>query len=176
MNIYSHSFKTPYGMVSLAATAKGFYALDFGKANYGTHLKGPMPIKVQALFKKTEALIKAYFTGKDTRLTQLPIDWSGYNGFARQVLGELRRIPRGRTQSYQYLAQRAGKPRAMRYVGKILGSNRTPVIIPCHRILPKSGGLGGFSAGLAWKKRLLKLERAPVDTKSQVQTSRFDRH
>ncbi len=175
MELYTSSFKTSAGAVSVTATAKGLYALDFGKVKSGSSGKG-IPPKVRFLLKKTESFLKDYFSGRRVKFSALPIDWSGYHPFAKQVLCQLRRIPSGTTQTYQFLAQKAGKPKAMRYVGKIVGSNRTPVIIPCHRILPKAGGLGGFSAGIPWKKRLLKLERASVDTMSQVQTGRLARH
>ena len=176
INLYSYSFKTPSGTISIAATPQGLYAVDFGKVNYGLQPKGNVPAKVRSILKKTESALKNYFSGRRVKLEVLPIDWSGYNFFAKQVLSQLRCIASGTTQTYQFLARKAGKPKAMRYVGKIVGSNRTPVIIPCHRILPKAGGLGGFSGGIHWKKRLLKLERASVDTNGQVQTGGFDRH
>jgi len=51
-----------------------------------------------------------------------------------------------------------GRPTAARAVGQACGANPIPVLIPCHRVLSSDGGLGGFSAGLEWKKRLLAVE------------------
>ena len=78
----------------------------------------------------------------------------------------LRRIPRGQTRSYGWVAQRIGKPRAVRAVGAACGANPVPVIIPCHRVIASDGSLGGFGGGLPMKRRLLALEKAaPVRAK-----------
>ncbi|QDT18140.1 Methylated-DNA--protein-cysteine methyltransferase, constitutive [Alienimonas californiensis] len=83
--------------------------------------------------------------------------------FARRVVAELRRVPRGETVSYAELAARAGSPRGARAVGGVMRSNRTPLLVPCHRVVGAGGRLGGFSAptGIELKKRLLALEAAP---------------
>lgn len=83
--------------------------------------------------------------------------------FARRVVAELRRVPRGETVSYADLAERAGSPRAARAVGGVMRTNRVPLLIPCHRVVGAGGRLGGFSAptGVDLKKRLLALEAAP---------------
>ena len=60
--------------------------------------------------------------------------------------------------SYGALAQRIGAPLAARAVGGALGRNPLPLVVPCHRVLQQDGGLGGFSAGPALKRRLLELE------------------
>ena len=67
-------------------------------------------------------------------------------------------IPYGETRSYSQLAAQIGNPKAVRAVGNALGRNPLPIIIPCHRVLAKGGGLGGFGGGIEMKKRLLKLE------------------
>ena len=73
---------------------------------------------------------------------------------------ECRKIPYGKTLSYGQLAAKAGRPGAARAVGNHMAGNRTPIIVPCHRVLPSGGGLGGFSAagGVALKRRLLEME------------------
>lgn len=156
--IYTHRFKTSFGYFNLKATARGLYSLDFGKG-----LKKIVSNQANPAFKQWENKISSYLEGKRVDFGKVPIDWFGYTPFKRKVLEKLRRIPRGKTASYQWLARQAGKPRASRAVGQVLRLNRLPIILPCHRILPKNGGLGGFSKGVTWKKRLLKLERARVD-------------
>ena len=83
--------------------------------------------------------------------------------FAWTVVSELRRVSRGETVSYAELAERAGSPRAARAVGGVMRSNRTPLLVPCHRVVGAGGRLGGFSAptGVELKKRLLALEAGP---------------
>ena len=80
--------------------------------------------------------------------------------FQRAVWAELARVPYGQTLSYLQLAQRLGKPAAVRAVAQALGRNPIAIILPCHRIVSSGGGLGGFSAGLETKRRLLQLEGA----------------
>ena len=67
-------------------------------------------------------------------------------------------IPYGATQTYGEVALRIGKPGASRAVGTACGRNPVPVLVPCHRVVASGGKLGGFSAGLSWKRNLLNLE------------------
>ena len=60
--------------------------------------------------------------------------------------------------SYKQLAERAGVPAGARAAGQALARNRTPLLIPCHRVVAQGGKLGGFTAGIDWKKELLALE------------------
>ncbi len=77
--------------------------------------------------------------------------------FTQKVLAEVRKIPYGQVKSYKYLAQKI-KTKAYRAVGRSLSVNPFPIIIPCHRVIRTNGELGGFSAGIDLKKKLLKLE------------------
>jgi len=79
--------------------------------------------------------------------------------FQQKVWKALRAIPPGETRTYAQIAAAVGHPGAARAVGQACGANPIPVLIPCHRVLASHGGLGGFSAGLAWKKLLLKREK-----------------
>jgi O-6-methylguanine DNA methyltransferase len=79
--------------------------------------------------------------------------------FRRLVWRRLLQIPRGRMMTYGELAAAVGNPGAARAVGGALGANPLPLIVPCHRVVAQNG-LGGFSAGQAWKRRLLELEGA----------------
>lgn len=156
--MYSYRFKTNSGYFNLQATSRGLYSLQFGKGPKDGKLT-EAPLQLKQLARK----LSSYLDGKTVDFRKVPIDWLGYTPFKRRVLEKLRRIPRGKTASYQWLARQAGKPEASRAVGQVLRCNRLPIILPCHRVLPKNGGLGGFSKGATWKKRLLKLERARVD-------------
>lgn len=79
------------------------------------------------------------------------------NRFQARMRRHLLRIPAGQTLSYGQLAARMrSRPRA---VGQALGANPLPILVPCHRVVAKNG-LGGFSCGEEWKRKLLKLERA----------------
>lgn len=69
------------------------------------------------------------------------------------------KIPYGKLATYQQLAKKSGFPRGARFVGNVMRKNRLPLFYPCHRVVRTDGGLGGYGPGLAWKKRLLALER-----------------
>lgn len=87
-----------------------------------------------------------------------PLDLSAGTEFQQQVWRALRKIGWGRTWSYRQVAQAIGKPKAVRAVGGACGANPIPVFVPCHRVLAADNTLGGFSAGLNWKRALLARE------------------
>ena len=87
-----------------------------------------------------------------------PLDLSAGTDFQQRVWQALRRIGWGRTRSYAQLAEAIGNPKAVRAVGGACGANPIPVLVPCHRVLAANHRLGGFSGGLAWKRRLLACE------------------
>jgi len=80
--------------------------------------------------------------------------------FQQRVVETVSQIPFGETMSYAEVAAQAGSPRAARAVGNVMARNRTPIVVPCHRVLASGGRLGGFSApgGIDFKRRLLALE------------------
>jgi methylated-DNA-[protein]-cysteine S-methyltransferase len=83
--------------------------------------------------------------------------------FEREVLDLLRTIPPGSTTTYGEIARRLGRPKAARAVGNAVARNPAIIVIPCHRVVPKSGGIGNYSAegGAETKRKLLERERAP---------------
>lgn len=99
-----------------------------------------------------------YFAGK-RQAFDVPIHAAPGSDFDQRVWTALRRIPRGKTVSYGQLARAIGKPGAARAVGTACGRNPLLIVVPCHRVIASSGSLGGFSAGLSRKRRLLALER-----------------
>lgn len=92
---------------------------------------------------------------------RLLLDPPGGSPFHRRLWGLVRRIPRGGVLSYGVLAARAGSPRAVRAAGGAMARNPLPLFIPCHRVVA-AGGIGGYSGGRHWKRKLLEREGAPV--------------
>ncbi|GGB18893.1 bifunctional transcriptional activator/DNA repair enzyme protein Ada [Sphingomonas metalli] len=88
----------------------------------------------------------------------LPLDVRG-TAFQEAVWQALRRIPPGETRSYAELAAMAGRPGAVRAAGTACGANTLAVVIPCHRVLPQGGGVGGYAYGPERKAELLARER-----------------
>lgn len=107
------------------------------------------------------AQLQEYFAGTRKEF-DLPLHVSGTE-FQVQVLEELQRIPYGETTSYGDIAQRIGRPKAMRAVGAANGRNPIPIIIPCHRVIGSGGQLTGFGGGLDTKAALLRLEADNTD-------------
>jgi len=91
----------------------------------------------------------------------IKLDLQG-TAFQRAVWKALHGIPKGRTVSYSDIADTIGKPKASRAVGTAIGNNPISLLIPCHRVIQKSGGLGNYGWGLDLKRRLLALEAAPI--------------
>jgi methylated-DNA-[protein]-cysteine S-methyltransferase len=82
--------------------------------------------------------------------------------FQRDVWNAISEIPYGETASYSELAAAIDRPKALRAVGQAVGANPTPIVVPCHRVIGKSGHLVGFSGGLPLKERLLMLEQGSL--------------
>jgi O-6-methylguanine DNA methyltransferase len=87
-----------------------------------------------------------------------PLDLTSGTEFRQRVWDCLRQIATGETRSYAEVAAGVGQPKATRAVGSACGANPIPVLIPCHRVLAANRGLGGFSGGLEWKRKLLAIE------------------
>lgn len=102
------------------------------------------------------AQLDEYFRGV-RRDFDLPLKPDG-TPFQQQVWAALQTIPYGVTLSYKALAERIGNPAAVRAVGRANGTNRIPIIIPCHRVIGADGSLTGFGGGLPLKRALLQLE------------------
>jgi methylated-DNA-[protein]-cysteine S-methyltransferase len=114
--------------------------------------------------------IRRLMDGAAEDFASLAVDISALPDFERRVLEETRAIPPGETRTYGEVARRIGAPGAARAVGRALGRNPVPIIIPCHRILGASGKSGGFSApgGASTKLRLLQLEGARRGSEPQL--------
>jgi methylated-DNA-[protein]-cysteine S-methyltransferase len=106
--------------------------------------------------------IVALFDGSGDDLADVELDLSGLADFHRAVYRVTRGIRPGTTRSYGAIATELGAPGAARAVGRALGQNPCPIIIPCHRVLAADGSMHGFSAngGVAAKRRMLQAEGA----------------
>jgi O-6-methylguanine DNA methyltransferase len=96
--------------------------------------------------------LAAYFAGRSAAF-DLPFAAIG-SAFYQQVWAELRRIPPGVTISYKILAERLGRPTAMRAVAQANGANPIAILVPCHRVIGADGKLVGYG-GKLWRKRWL---------------------
>ena len=159
--MYFTSIDLPAGTAFAAATDRGLCYLNLWTsfAEFMEDVEseyGVRPVENDNLFAGLKRDLTAYFEGEPVSFSQ-KLDLRGTE-FQKMVWRELMKIPYGNVRSYKWLAAMAGRPNAARAVGNALGSNKIPVVIPCHRIIESSGGLGGFGGGIELKKKLLELE------------------
>ena len=159
------TLSTPVGPVSVGASAAGVAQVRYAATTSAPGEDGPGGDGLgRELAETARRQLTEYFSGQ-RREFDLPLDWSSTAGPQREVLRILAdSVGYGQTIKYGQLASRAGLTAAddtvpARAVGKIMGSNPIPVIVPCHRVLA-SDGLGGYSggAGVEVKRWLLILE------------------
>ncbi|MES4888611.1 methylated-DNA--[protein]-cysteine S-methyltransferase [Streptomyces sp. NPDC096012] len=156
------------GPLMLAATADGlvnvvFHATDAVRDRALERLAarlGGEPVRDPdaPLLAEAADQLRAYFAGERHDF-DLRLDWSLISGFNRQVLRELASgVPYGSVVGYGDLAGRVGQPGGAQAVGAAMGANPLPLVVPCHRVVERDGGIGGFGGGLETKRKLLALE------------------
>jgi O-6-methylguanine DNA methyltransferase len=111
-----------------------------------------------AFQKKVEKQLEQYFASKSDTFTISVEIWG--TPFQMAVWEQIAKIPYGKTKTYSEIAKAIKKPKAVRAVGTACGANPVPLLVPCHRVLPTSGGLGNYAGGKDKKEFLLKLEKA----------------
>jgi methylated-DNA-[protein]-cysteine S-methyltransferase len=160
---------TPLGRLLLAATDAGLvrlaYVEDGDEDEILAGLAARLSPRVLAAPRRLDGPrreLDQYFAGA-RREFDTPLDWSLTRGFGRRVLQATAAIPFGSVSTYRTVAGQAGNPRASRAAGNALGANPIPIIVPCHRILHSTGGLGGYTGGLERKRLLLRIEGALAD-------------
>jgi methylated-DNA-[protein]-cysteine S-methyltransferase len=146
---------SPVGPLRLSASGQGLRQIDFMT---GRNLALPDASwrEDRAFFGDIIRQLKAYFAGELQRF-DLPLVPKG-TAFQVGVWRQLCEISYGETISYGELARRIGNPKASRAVGLANGSNPIPIVIPCHRVIGRSGKLVGYGGGLEVKEKLLALE------------------
>lgn len=142
---------TPIGSILIAGD---------GNAIIETYFAGAQPkpdwIRDDDGLREAADQLRAYFGG-ERQSFDLPLAPRGTE-FQLSVWNALQRIPYGQTTTYSTIAERIGRPAAIRAVGAANGANPIPIIIPCHRVIGANGSLTGFGGGLDVKRQLLALE------------------
>jgi methylated-DNA-[protein]-cysteine S-methyltransferase len=157
------SLDSPVGELTVFVTPRGVVRVAFADEPREAILEemaerlSPRILAAARATDEARRQLDAYLAG-ELRAFDLPLDWSLIRGFAVGILRATAAVPYGSTSTYRDVAAAAGSPRAARAAGNALGSNPIPIIVPCHRILHASGGLGGYAGGLDRKRTLLRLE------------------
>jgi methylated-DNA-[protein]-cysteine S-methyltransferase len=146
---------SPIGDLLLAGDDVSLQVIGFPEGK-GRIEPEPDWIENSGRFVVEQQQLEEYFAGK-RREFDLVLAPTGTD-FQRAVLAALQKIPYGRTCSYRDIAERIGRPKAVRAVGAANGRNPLPIVIPCHRVIGADGSLTGFGGGLAAKSWLLNHE------------------
>lgn len=148
---------SPVGRLAIVASSAGVHAVAWPRAKDDLAAVARREPD-HAVIAETRKQLREYFAGK-RRDFDLPLAPRG-TAFQMRAWKELRKIPYGATISYAEQARRVGDERKARAVGTANGSNPISIVVPCHRVIAKSGSLAGFGGGLENKKYLLELESA----------------
>lgn len=153
---------TPFGTALIAGIGDRLCTLSFetDQALALKRLQKRFPITIRENQKKAKAWWSQVLEHLDSEKNPLKLFLSG-TSFQCAVWQALLGIERGKTLSYQAIAEAIHKSKAVRAVGQAVGANPLAIIVPCHRVIQKNGKLGGFAYGIAFKKRLLALEQDP---------------
>jgi methylated-DNA-[protein]-cysteine S-methyltransferase len=159
------SLDSPIGELTVFTTRLGLAMLAYPEDGLDAAMQrvatGISP-RVLAAPRQTDEVrreLDAYFARRLHRF-ETPVDWRLVAGFTARVLQATAEIPYGAVSTYGRVAEEAGSPRAHRAAGNALHVNPIPIVVPCHRVLPAGGKLGGYGGGAERKAFLLELEGA----------------
>ncbi len=148
---------SPAGLTRVQLPESNSVATELRLHRYApTRWDGPLPGHVEAC----ASMLLRYCSGEREDFNGVALDMTGLSSFDAQIYQLLRDVSWGTTITYGTLAERAGAPGTARAVGAAMSTNHWPIIVPCHRVLPATGQVGGFSAygGAETKHALLELE------------------
>ena len=159
--IYYADLETPMGTMWAAASEKGLvqFHITYNKEGFMRELKTRIKaefVEDPSKFKELKSQLDRYFKG-ERLVFEVPFDMRG-TPFQVDVWKAIYSIPYGKLMSYGGIAKQIGHPKAVRAVGNAVGDNPLGLIVPCHRVVSSNGGIGGFTGGLEWKRRLLAQE------------------
>ena len=155
---------TPLGRMIIIADEHALYLLEFtNRKNMRRQFDRLRKVQGRAVVPgqtsitaQIEAELEAYFKGELSEF-KTPLSPSG-TAFQNQTWAALQRIPYGETRSYSELADMIGNAKAVRAVASANANNGLALIIPCHRVIGRDGGLGGYAGGVDRKRALIDLE------------------
>jgi methylated-DNA-[protein]-cysteine S-methyltransferase len=161
----SYAFEpSPVGDLLVAVTPRGLIRLAYNAHEHSDEVLeelarkvSPRVVESPAALDEVRRELDEYFAGT-RKAFDIPVDWRLHDGFGRRVLRATARIPFGKVLTYGDVAAKAGSPRGHRAAGNALGSNRMPIVVPCHRVVRSGGKLGGYTGGIERKEYLLELE------------------
>ena len=165
---YTSHYESPIGGILLAADDAGLTGLWFeGQKYFARCLEKNHEEKEIPLFEKTKQWLDIYFSGKEPGFS-LPLHFTGTD-FQKEVWEILCSIPYGQTATYGEIANRIAVKRGLPHMsaqagGGAVGHNEISIIVPCHRVVGSNGSLTGYAGGIDKKIKLLRLEKAAMES------------
>jgi AraC family transcriptional regulator of adaptative response/methylated-DNA-[protein]-cysteine methyltransferase len=149
---------TPFGECFIAVTDKGICSLEFLGSGEGDNAVADLAkqwkyARIVCNRKVTKAYVDKIFIGR-AHSPRFPLHVRGTN-FQIKVWEALLKIPQGAVVSYEELADSIGKPKAIRAVANAVAHNPVAFLIPCHRVIRKTGAIGGYHWGSVKKTAIL---------------------
>ena len=159
MVLEAYVFQTDLGWLGVSGTEQGLRQLVLPQSSAVEvsrllNIEFKPDTMIPTSLNDTVNRLKLYFNGYKTEFPD-KLDLSEATVFQCRVWEITRRISYGETRSYSWVAERVDNRNAVRAVGQALGANPLPIIIPCHRVLSKGGGIGGYRGGVELKRYLL---------------------
>ena len=161
-------FETVRGPAAVAGSSAGVCLVilpGFGKKALLKEVLRRLPDAVSESrgLKRASGAVARYFETGRLPAKAIRVDLSSVGEFRKLVYEALIKVSPGETVTYAELASRIGRPGAHRSVGTALSRNQVPLLVPCHRVIRRDGGMGGFTAegGIELKECMLALEGAP---------------
>jgi len=161
MSIITRFLETPLGLYQLDAGEDGLCRLAPARDGAAESPAGAGDRRARAHLAAAADALLAYFAGTRRDFADLVLAPRG-SAFMLRVFRALREIPFGGTESYGALARRIGHPGAARAVGLANARNPLALVVPCHRVLGRSGQLTGYHWGLTRKRAILGWEAGIV--------------
>lgn len=164
---YRSLFETDLGSGGVVASEEGLLEvfLPFGGADGEGMLaqiasRYPSAAEENPIARQAADILARYFAGEPVAFS-LAIDLRGFTPFQWAVYRAVMAIPCGEVRSYSQIAAEIGRAGSARGIGGAMARNPLPIIIPCHRVVGKSGGMTGYSApgGIGSKRWLLDMEK-----------------
>lgn len=164
---YYEEMNTPIGPLLIVGQEECVFRIDFGTMTelkdkhenwFRKHFKHPVFAKRPEVYEQVRIQLDEYFANKRTEFSfNLKLYGTPFQQNVWKTLSET--TPYGQTKTYQELAIAINNPKAVRAIGGAMNRNPISIVVPCHRIVGKSGKLVGYGGGIEKKKFLLELEK-----------------
>ena len=156
------AYESPIGCLGVVAADEETVSHIFFTDDFPFGESSSVQIRYPVL-SRAQALLGWYFAGEPFDASEIPIQIDRGTDFQKQVWETIQQIRYGEVRSYKWIAERIGRPKAVRAVGSAVGANPVSILNPCHRVVRSNGALGGYAGGLERKRLLLALEGHSIE-------------